>query len=195
MPGHDVHRFGRQVPRLRRSDRQRRLAALPQVQRQAASVRTLPGRDHGEGRSGCPEQRRTRAASGRRRTRQAATPRKSPRVWTEPRGRLRNPARPDEAARPAPTGPELSPPPAAKTDQPAPLVGLPESKPPAELPPDLPAPVRLKPINPAKAGTYTSGQWRYQLQITSPGTRSEGRWGLADLRRPEVAAGRRQRLL
>jgi inhibitor of cysteine peptidase len=105
-----------------------------------------------------------------------STPEK-PQGSTEPRGGW-NPARPDEAARPAPTGPELSPPPAAKTDQPAPLVGLPQSRPPAELPPDLPAPVRLKPINPEKAGTYTSGQWRYQLQIVSPGTRSEGRWGL-----------------
>ena len=37
---------------LRRPDRQRRPATLPEVQCQAASVRTLPGRDHGEGRGG-----------------------------------------------------------------------------------------------------------------------------------------------
>ena len=57
------------------------------------------------------------------------------------------------------------------------MESLPESKPPAELPPDAAAPAKLKPINPAKAGMYAAGKWRYQLQIVSPGTRSEGRWG------------------
>ena len=51
------------------------------------------------------------------------------------------------------------------------------SRPPAMLPPDPVTPAKLKPINPARAGIYTSGKWRYQMQITSPGTRSEGRWG------------------
>jgi inhibitor of cysteine peptidase len=64
-----------------------------------------------------------------------------------------------------------------KTDMPAPPGASPESKPPAELPPDTVPPLRLKPINPARAGVYTGEKWRYQLQITSPGTRDEGRWG------------------
>jgi inhibitor of cysteine peptidase len=37
--------------------------------------------------------------------------------------------------------------------------------------------LRAKPINPANAGTYTAGKWRYQLQIASPGAANEGRWG------------------
>ena len=100
--------------------------------------------------------------------------------WTPPAGHpdgRGNPARPDDAVPAGPTGPEINhlPPPAAQTESPPPE-NLPESKPPAELPPD-PVPARPKPINPVKAGTYTTGKWRYQLQITSPGTRSEGRWG------------------
>jgi inhibitor of cysteine peptidase len=43
--------------------------------------------------------------------------------------------------------------------------------------PEPAAPARVKPINPAKAGIYTSGKWRYEMKITSPGARSEGRWG------------------
>ena len=54
---------------------------------------------------------------------------------------------------------------------------LPERRPPAVLPPELAAPIKLKPINPAKAGVYTSGIWRFEMKITSPGTRTEGRWG------------------
>jgi inhibitor of cysteine peptidase len=97
-----------------------------------------------------------------------------PLAWTAP-ANSSNPVRPDDAAA-RPTGSEISPTP-AKTLEPAPLERLPESKPPAELPPNAAAPIKFRPINPAKAGTYTSGNWRYQLQIASPGTRSEGRWG------------------
>ncbi len=60
---------------------------------------------------------------------------------------------------PAPTSPAMAPHPAAET------------------PAERIASAKLKPINPAKPGTYTSGRWRFQLQITGPGTRSEGRWG------------------
>ena len=47
------------------------------------------------------------------------------------------------------------------------------------LPPPNPGPdtPRLKPIHPAKPGTYTSGKWRFQMEIANPGTRNEGRWG------------------
>jgi inhibitor of cysteine peptidase len=64
-----------------------------------------------------------------------------------------------------------------KPDMPVPPGASPESKPPAELPPDAVPPLRLKPINPARAGVYTAEKWRYQMQITSPGTHDEGRWG------------------
>jgi predicted secreted protein len=40
-----------------------------------------------------------------------------------------------------------------------------------------PAGDKLKPIHPARAGTYTSGKWHFQLQINAAGTRGEGRWG------------------
>ncbi len=103
---------------------------------------------------------------------------KPPPAWTAPAAGG-NPVKPNEAATTPPMGPTIDPPPpvAAKTESPPPRESSQESKPPAELPPDLLTPTRLKPINPAQAGTYTSGKWRYQLQITSPGTRSEGRWG------------------
>jgi inhibitor of cysteine peptidase len=103
---------------------------------------------------------------------------KPPPDWTAPAA-SGNPARPDESTAAQPTGPEINllPPVPAKTERPTPQEPLPESKPPAELPPDPVTPLRLKPINPAKAGTYTAGKWRYQLQIISPGARSEGRWG------------------
>ena len=101
---------------------------------------------------------------------------KPPLVWTVPANNG-DPARPDEASA-QPPGPEINRlPPAARTGKPTPLETLPENRPPAELPPDLVASAKPKPINPAKAGTYTSGRWRYQLQITSADTRSEGRWG------------------
>jgi inhibitor of cysteine peptidase len=48
---------------------------------------------------------------------------------------------------------------------------------PASAAPPVPAAQQLKPINPARPGSYTAGKWRFQLQITNPGTRSEGRWG------------------
>jgi inhibitor of cysteine peptidase len=77
------------------------------------------------------------------------------------------------------TGPELSAP------------ALPPNLPSgakAGSPPVLPGPAdaaqpdpavspKLKPINPARAGTYTAGKWRFQLEIREPGTRNEGRWG------------------
>ncbi len=86
-------------------------------------------------------------------------------------------ARPDEAAAAKPASPEFDPlPPAAKPEKPMPE-SLPESRPPAVLASDPLAPARLKPINPAKAGKYTAGKWRYQMQITNPGTANEGRWG------------------
>ena len=103
---------------------------------------------------------------------------KPPLVWTAP-ANTASPPRPDESSAAQPSGPDIgAPPPAsAKLERPAPLEIRPESRPPAELPPDPATPVRLRPINPSKAGVYTSGKWRYQLQITSPGTQSEGRWG------------------
>jgi inhibitor of cysteine peptidase len=64
-----------------------------------------------------------------------------------------------------------------KTATPEPIENLPQNKMPAELPPDPVAPIKHKPINPTKPGVYVSGKWRYQLQIASPGTQSEGRWG------------------
>jgi len=90
-----------------------------------------------------------------------------------------NPARPDDVAEAKPTSPEINPLPSvnATTEKPTPRESLPESKPAAELSPDPLAPAKVKPIDPAKGGTYTSGKWRYQMQITNPGTRSEGRWG------------------
>ena len=86
-------------------------------------------------------------------------------AWIPP-GSSASPVKSNDAAA---TGPGLgseAPPPAAAA----------EAKPPAELASDSPPP-RLKPINPAREGTYTSGRWRYQMQITGPGTRTEGRWG------------------
>lgn len=107
-----------------------------------------------------------------------STQEKSPLAWTAPTS-PGNPARPDIADTAKPTDLEINPLPSAnaKTEKPMPRESLPESKPPAELPPDPLPPVKLKPIDPAKGGTYTSGKWRYQMQITGPGTRSEGRWG------------------
>ena len=95
--------------------------------------------------------------------------------WTAP-ANPGHPAGPDNAAS-LPMGPEINPPPAAKAEMPAPRDSLPESKPPAELPADPVTPAKLRPLDPTKAGLYTSGKWRYQLQITSPGARNEGRWG------------------
>ncbi len=96
-----------------------------------------------------------------------------------------SPTKPDATAAAQTAGPEINPlpPVAAKTESPAPAEILPESRPPADhehmvpVPPDPVAAVKLKPINPAKAGVYTAGKWHYQMQILSPGTRSEGRWG------------------
>ena len=48
---------------------------------------------------------------------------------------------------------------------------------PAGASPELPAAPRLKPIDPARAGTYSAGKGRFQLQIANPGSRGEGRWG------------------
>jgi predicted secreted protein len=99
-------------------------------------------------------------------------------LWTAPTN-SGDPARPADAAAARPTGSEINslPPATTKAERPTPSENLPEGRPSAELPPNPPAAARLGPINPSKAGTYTSGKWRYQLQITSPGTRSEGRWG------------------
>ncbi len=36
---------------------------------------------------------------------------------------------------------------------------------------------RIGKLDPAKAGAYTAGKWRYQMQIEGPGTSREGRWG------------------
>ncbi len=98
--------------------------------------------------------------------------------WTAPRSG-RSPAMPDEHVAPQPGGRETTAPPpiTSKTDRPAPLENFPAGRPPAELPPDRITPERLRPINSAKGGLYTSGKWRYQLQITSPGTQLEGHWG------------------
>ena len=102
---------------------------------------------------------------------------KPPLGWTAP-ANSGNPARPDDAAAGQPTGPQIDPAPVSPNlDKTAPLKTLPEGKPPAELPPDAVGSAKLRPINPSTAGAYTSGKWRYQLQITSPGARSEGRWG------------------
>ena len=101
---------------------------------------------------------------------------KPPQAWTTPANNG-SPAKPDETAV-QPTDPEINAlRSAARAEKPAPLDFLPESKPPAVLPPDPTVPPRLKPINPAKAGTYTWEKWRYQLQIIGAGTRAEGRWG------------------
>ncbi len=100
---------------------------------------------------------------------------KPPLAWTAPTNGG-NPARPNETPAP-PAGPDISPPPAARVETPAPLDTVPAGKPPAELPPNVVASAKPKPINPAKAGAYVSGKWRYQLQITGPDTRTEGRWG------------------
>ena len=107
-----------------------------------------------------------------------STQEKPPLAWTAPTS-PGNPARPDIAAAAKPTDLEINPlsSASAKTEKPIPRESLPESKPPAELPPDPRVAAKPKPIDPAKGGTYTSGKWRYQMQITSPGTRSEGRWG------------------
>ena len=110
MPGPDVHRFGRQVHRLRRSDRQRRPAALPQVQCEAAPVRTLPGRDHGEGRGRCRRASRPIRCRTSRTAAMltAATHQGKPHVRPRDRAgrRSRNPAKPDERLRPRPRVPK-----------------------------------------------------------------------------------------
>jgi inhibitor of cysteine peptidase len=90
------------------------------------------------------------------------------------------PARPDSAGNPVrPDGSESAvlPPAAANPDATVPPQPLPESKLAAEMPLKPILPEKMKPINPTKPGTYTAGKWRFQLQIFSPGTRSEGRWG------------------
>ncbi len=99
-------------------------------------------------------------------------------LWTAPPADA-NPVRPDEPVRPAPVPDTIPPPPPVtpRVNPPAPPASLPERRPPAVLPPELAAPIKLKPINPAKAGVYTSGIWRFEMKITSPGTRTEGRWG------------------
>jgi inhibitor of cysteine peptidase len=101
---------------------------------------------------------------------------KPPLLWTT-RPASENPAKPDEAAQPVPMPETIPPPLSARTDPLAPPGRLPESRPPAELPSDLPPPVKLKPINPATPGIYSSGKWRFEMKILSPGTRNEGRWG------------------
>jgi len=102
----------------------------------------------------------------------------SPPAWNPP-ANSGNPARPDEKPAARSAGPEtmLLPPVAENSDKPAAPGLLPESKPPAALPLDPTPAAARKPINPARAGTYTSEKWRFQMQITSPGTKSEGRWG------------------
>jgi inhibitor of cysteine peptidase len=99
-------------------------------------------------------------------------------LWTPPANQP-NRVKPDEVPATQPAGPEITPlpPVTAKPDIPTPRDVAPESKPPSELSADPAAPTKLKPINPAKAGVYTAGKWRYQLQITNPATQSEGRWG------------------
>ena len=53
----------------------------------------------------------------------------------------------------------------------APLAG---SKPPAEGEAEKPEP---KPIDPKRSRTYSHGNWKYELVVRAPGTRSEGKWG------------------
>ena len=178
MPGPDVHRFGRQVHRLRRSDRQRRPQLCPKcsakrhqcehclaatTEKDEAAAQSKPA-DPAAGTSRTAMQRCSagQAAPGLDRAGRQRQSCQAGRSSAAPSRRV-----PKSTRRRRPR----------KRTRPTPPENLPESKPPAELPPDPAAPVRLKPINPAKAGTYTSGKWRYQMQITSPGTRSEGRWG------------------
>jgi len=111
---------------------------------------------------------------------------KPPQTRTPPAGNG-NPARPAEtaaakpdespAAKSAAPEPKLLPPVAVNPETPNLSEPLPENKPPAELPTDPESLATHKPINPVRAGTYTAGKWHYQMQITSPGTKSEGRWG------------------
>ncbi|MGA2254842.1 MAG: protease inhibitor I42 family protein [Thermoguttaceae bacterium] len=98
--------------------------------------------------------------------------------WTAPANNA-NPVKPNETAAAKPADPDSNPlrPIPAETGKLTPPENLPESKPPAELPPDPAAQPAHKPINPDRAGTYTAGKWHYQMQITGPGTRNEGRWG------------------
>ncbi len=94
--------------------------------------------------------------------------------WTA--AKPENPAATSDAASVLP-GPELASPP-AKVEMPQQRPATPPAdKPPAELPPDVPATARPKPIDPSHTGLYIWGKWRYRLEVTSPGTRSEGRWG------------------
>jgi inhibitor of cysteine peptidase len=44
-------------------------------------------------------------------------------------------------------------------------------------PPESSAAPQPKRINPTRPGSYTSGKWKFRLEITNPDTRSEGRWG------------------
>ncbi len=70
---------------------------------------------------------------------------------------------------PIPTVPAFTP---STTDKPAVLPG-----PASQSPPELPTAPQPKRINPTRPGTYTAGQWQFRLEITSAGTRNEGRWG------------------
>jgi predicted secreted protein len=81
----------------------------------------------------------------------------------------------DAGAAPLWTGALASPDqslPAARADRTA-LLG-----PASALPPEAAVPSQVKPINPARPGTYTAGKWRFQMQIANPGARGEGHWGM-----------------
>ena len=91
---------------------------------------------------------------------------------------------PDDRRPIAPTTPELKPDAPASGDgqrsqSPArlPATASPDLPPPASTAQESAAPAQPKPIHPGRAGTYTSGKWRFQLQINGAGTRNEGRWG------------------
>ena len=83
-------------------------------------------------------------------------------AWSAP-SKIENAPKDDSRPLPSPVvTPDASPAPAAS---PSPTAAA------------TPALAQLKPINPAASGTYTAGNWRFQLQIGAVGTRNEGRWG------------------
>ena len=63
------------------------------------------------------------------------------------------------------------------SSDPVPLEQLPEAKPKETSPVAPPARPKPEPIDPSKPASYTEGKWQYRLEITDPGTRSEGKWG------------------
>ena len=185
VPGPDVHRFGRQVHRLRRPDHRGALQLCPKCSAKRHQCEHCLAATTDEDEAAA----QSKPADPPPET-APPTPARFP---PSAAGQIRSSGPADRRPQ---TNPANRRRPAAKIDTPTPAGVCRKANRPPSCRPIWPPQSKLKPINPAKAGTYTSGKWRYQIadyQLPAPADRRP--LGLADLRRPEIAAGRRQRLL